>query len=99
RGAVNVLPGEHEGRPATVFAGAEEPLGLAEPPRGGKEQRERAVRGRLVEYSGGEGDRYAALLGGAHIDVVVAGAHRGDHPQLLRTADRIAVHRICWERV
>src|SRR4029077_1712275 len=98
-GAVNVLPGEHEGRPSTVFAGAEESLGLAEPPRSGKKQCERAVRGRLVEYSGGEGDRYAALLGGGHVDVVVAGAHRGDHPQLLRSADRIAVHRIRWKRI
>ena len=99
RRVVHVAPEEHRRCPATELAGANEALGFAESPRGREQQREDAVRGRLVQDARRERYRYATLLRRADVDVVVAGPHGRDHAQLAGAAYRVPAHRVRGKRV
>jgi hypothetical protein len=74
---------QHRGRaPAGPFGAAHQPLALAHAPGRRQHQRHRHVGGVLGEHTRRVGDDDAALARSVEVDVVDAGAERGDQLQL-----------------
>ena len=69
--AVDVGPEQEHRTPRRPAAGPDEAVALGDPPRGGKDERERQVRGRLGQDPGRVADRDAATGAGGDVDVVV----------------------------
>ncbi len=73
---------EHRGRaPALPFPGADQPLALGQPARYRQDQRHGHVGGVLGQHARRVGDADGALAGGGEVDVIDAGAERGDELQ------------------
>ena len=70
---------EHAPRPRP--AGADQALGLAQPPRRRQDQREREVGGGVGQHAGRVGAHHPAGGARRHVDVVVADRDVRDHPQ------------------
>src|SRR5688572_16394180 len=81
-------------RPALPLPRADQPLALAEPARGGEDQREREVGGRLGQDVGRVGDRDAERGRGGDVDVVGPDRGVGDDPEPRGAVEHLGRDRV-----
>jgi len=94
RRAVDVAAGKQIDAPLRPFAAAQEPFALADPTRGGHQQREAEVGGRLGEHARRVADRDAARGARGDVDVVVADGEAADRAQLRTRIEQRGVDRL-----
>ncbi len=81
QGLAGDLRPHHVGRPpAGPFAGAQMPLALAAPPRGGEHQQDRQLGGGVGQHVGRVGHHQAQPARRLQVDVVDADAEVAEHP-------------------
>ena len=79
RAVMHVLPHQQIHAPLRPLAGMHELVALDHAPRGGQQQREREIGGRIGEHVRRVRHQDAEARGRRQVDVVVAHRHVGDH--------------------